>query len=62
MDLGAALWRELVTGFPDNIEIARIAVRLLAATLLGGAWASNGPTSARRQGCGPTCWCRSALR
>jgi putative Mg2+ transporter-C (MgtC) family protein len=36
MGLGAALWQELVTGFPDNIEMARIAVRLLVAILLGG--------------------------
>jgi putative Mg2+ transporter-C (MgtC) family protein len=36
MDLGAALWQELVSGFPDNIEMARIAVRLLVAIALGG--------------------------
>ena len=37
MGLGAALWHELVAGFPDNnVEIARIAVRLLAAIVLGG--------------------------
>ena len=36
MGLGAALWQELVGGFPDNIEMARIAVRLLFAIILGG--------------------------
>jgi putative Mg2+ transporter-C (MgtC) family protein len=36
MDLGAALWQELVAGFPDKIEIARISVRLLVAIILGG--------------------------
>ena len=34
--LGAALWQELVAGFPGNVEIARIAVRLLVAVVLGG--------------------------
>ena len=36
MGLGAALWQELVAGFPDSIEMARIAVRLLVAIVLGG--------------------------
>ena len=36
MGLGAALWQELVAGLPDNVEIARIVVRLLVATVLGG--------------------------
>ncbi len=36
MGLGAALWQELLRGFPDNIEMARIAIRLLAAIALGG--------------------------
>jgi len=36
MNLGAALWQELVSGFPDSIEIARIMVRLLVAIVLGG--------------------------
>ena len=36
MGLGAALWQELVTGFPDSIEMARIALRLLVAIALGG--------------------------
>jgi putative Mg2+ transporter-C (MgtC) family protein len=36
MGLGAALWQELASGFPDNIETARIAVRLLVAIALGG--------------------------
>jgi putative Mg2+ transporter-C (MgtC) family protein len=36
MSIGAALWQELVSGFPGNVEAARIAVRLLAATILGG--------------------------
>jgi putative Mg2+ transporter-C (MgtC) family protein len=36
MGLGAALWQELAAGLPGNIEIARIAVRLLVAVVLGG--------------------------
>jgi putative Mg2+ transporter-C (MgtC) family protein len=36
MGVGAALWQELVAGFPDNVEIARIAVRLVVAIALGG--------------------------
>ncbi len=36
MGLGAALWQELVAGLPDNIETARIVVRLLVAIALGG--------------------------
>ena len=34
--MGAALWKELVAGFPDSTEIARIAVRLVVAVILGG--------------------------
>jgi hypothetical protein len=34
MNAGAALWQELVAGLPDNVEIARIVVRLLAAVIL----------------------------
>ena len=41
MGLGAALWQELVAGFPDNTEMARISVRLLVAIVLGGLWASK---------------------
>ena len=29
MGVGAALWQELVAGFPDSSEIARIAARLI---------------------------------
>ena len=36
MSFGAALWQELVAGLPDNIEMARIVVRLLFAVILGG--------------------------
>ena len=36
MGLGAAMWQELVAGFPDSVEMARIAVRLLVAIVLGG--------------------------
>ncbi len=36
MGLGAAVWQELLSGFPDNVELARIVVRLLAAMVLGG--------------------------
>jgi putative Mg2+ transporter-C (MgtC) family protein len=36
MGLGTALWQELVAGLPDNVEIARIIVRLLVAIVLGG--------------------------
>jgi putative Mg2+ transporter-C (MgtC) family protein len=36
MGLGTALWQELATAFPGNVEIARIAVRLLVAIVLGG--------------------------
>ncbi len=36
MGMGAAVWQELVAGLPDNVEIARIVVRLLAAVILGG--------------------------
>ena len=36
MGLGAALWQELVTGFPGDVEIARITVPLLVAIVLGG--------------------------
>ena len=36
MGLGAALWQELVTDFPDSVEIARITVRLVVAIVLGG--------------------------
>ena len=36
MGLGTALWQELTTAFPGNVEIARIAVRLLVAAVLGG--------------------------
>jgi putative Mg2+ transporter-C (MgtC) family protein len=36
MNLGTALWQELVAGVPDNAEIARIVVRLLLAIVLGG--------------------------
>ena len=36
MGLGAALWQELASGFPGNVEVARIVVRLLTAVMLGG--------------------------
>ena len=36
MELGAALWEEVATDLPGNVEIARVAVRLLVATALGG--------------------------
>ena len=36
MGLGAALWRELVSGFPDSVEMASITVRLILAIALGG--------------------------
>ena len=36
MSFGAALWQELVADLPDNIEMARIVVRLLFAVILGG--------------------------
>ena len=36
MGLGAALWQELITGFPDAVEISRFAVRPLVAIALGG--------------------------
>ncbi len=34
--MAAALWQELVAGFPDSTEIARIVVRLIVAVVLGG--------------------------
>jgi putative Mg2+ transporter-C (MgtC) family protein len=36
MSVGAALWQELMAGFPGNVEIARITVRLLLALAAGG--------------------------
>jgi putative Mg2+ transporter-C (MgtC) family protein len=36
MGFGAALWQEVVSGFPDSGEMARIVVRLLVAVMLGG--------------------------
>ena len=36
MGLGSAFWQELVSGFPGNAEIARITVRLVIASVLGG--------------------------
>ncbi len=36
MSLGSAFWQELVSGFPGNVEIARITVRLIIAAVLGG--------------------------
>ena len=36
MGVGTALWQELVAGCPNNVEIARIAVRVLVAIVLGG--------------------------
>lgn len=36
MSFGAALWQELAAGFPGNVEMARLTVRLLVAILLGG--------------------------
>jgi putative Mg2+ transporter-C (MgtC) family protein len=36
MSLGTALWQEVIAEFPDNVEIARITVRLLVAIVLGG--------------------------
>jgi putative Mg2+ transporter-C (MgtC) family protein len=36
MSLGAALWQELVADLPDNVEAARILVRLFAALVFGG--------------------------
>jgi hypothetical protein len=34
MSLGAAFWQKLGTALPDNVEIARITVRLLAFAIL----------------------------
>ncbi len=34
MGLEAALWQELVAGFPDSTEMARIVVRLIVAVVL----------------------------
>ena len=36
MGLGAALWQEILAGFPDSVEFARIAVRLVVAVVFGG--------------------------
>ena len=36
MGLGAALWQELVSGFPGSVEMASITVRFLLAVALGG--------------------------
>ena len=36
MGLGTALWQELMNGFPDGAEMARITVRLLLTITLGG--------------------------
>jgi putative Mg2+ transporter-C (MgtC) family protein len=36
MGLGTALWQELLSGFPDGVEMARVSVRLLVAIALGG--------------------------
>ncbi len=36
MGFGTTLWQELASGFPGDVETARIAVRLLAAIVLGG--------------------------
>ncbi len=36
MSLGTALWQEVAASLPDNVEIARIVVRLLVAVVLGG--------------------------
>jgi putative Mg2+ transporter-C (MgtC) family protein len=36
MGLGTALWQEVAASLPDNVEIARIVVRLLVAGVLGG--------------------------
>lgn len=33
--MGDVLWSELTSGFPDSTQLAHVAVRLLAATLLG---------------------------
>jgi hypothetical protein len=35
MGLGAALWRELISGLPGSAEMATISVRLLVAIGLG---------------------------
>jgi putative Mg2+ transporter-C (MgtC) family protein len=36
MNFGTALWQEVVADVPGSVEIARIAVRLLFAVILGG--------------------------
>ena len=36
MGFCAALWQELVNDFPDDVEVARVTVRLVVAILLGG--------------------------
>jgi putative Mg2+ transporter-C (MgtC) family protein len=36
MGLGTVLWQELLSGFPDGVEMARVSVRLLVAIVLGG--------------------------
>jgi putative Mg2+ transporter-C (MgtC) family protein len=36
MGFGAALWQEVTAGWPDSVETARIAVRLLVAIGVGG--------------------------
>ena len=36
MSLASAMWHEMVADLPDNVETARIVVRLLVAVVLGG--------------------------
>ena len=55
MSMGWAFWLEMMDDLPNNVEIARIVVRLGVAIVLGGILARNGRTSARRRGCAPTC-------
>ncbi len=55
MSMGWAFWLEMMDDLPNNVEIARIAVRLGVAIVLGGILAHNGPTWARRRESAPTC-------
>ena len=56
MGLGAALWQELVAGFPDGVEMTRIVVRLLVAIVLGGILGfQRAARAAKPRECEPTC-------
>ena len=50
-----ALWQELVAGFPDSTEIARIAVRLIVAVVFGGILGLERCTCTSQRECEPTC-------